>query len=135
MVTTCMMKTVNILYISNESTFKHCFNKSYAGKVTSLLITLAKSPGRKRLTYHIDPNKHSVIKQSKNKLVKKYVYPWHFFWKSPKRSAFIIRNEMIILTTSYWFYELGHLLKCSKHISRCKIPIPSDVLLSPNTEE
>lgn len=55
-----------------ESTFKHHFNKNYAGKVAGLLITLTKSPGRKRLTQHIDPDKYPVIKLSKNKLVSKY---------------------------------------------------------------
>lgn len=51
-------------YFKIESTFKHRFNKNYAGKVAGLLITLTKSPGRERLTQHIDPDKHPVIKMS-----------------------------------------------------------------------
>lgn len=66
------------LYFKMESTFKHHFNQNYAGKMAGLLITLTKSPGRKGLTQHIDPDKHPVIELSKNKLVRKYVYQWHF---------------------------------------------------------
>lgn len=67
------------VYFKIESTFKHSFSKNYAGKVAGLLITLTESPGRKRLTQHFDPDKYPVIKLSKNKLVRKYVYQWHFF--------------------------------------------------------
>lgn len=74
------MSTVNILYIPKLKTHLNILNKkNYAGEVTGILITLTESPGKKRLTQHIDPGKHSVIKLTKNKLVRENVCQWHFF--------------------------------------------------------